>query len=497
MKTVRWIAIVLVLCILAAVLLACGKTSADGEEPNGQKETKGQETQSGETDGEAETEPEDPLLTLEKRSFSKETVTILCRDDKQYEISVDEPDGDIVSDAVYARNNRVEEYLDVSIEMIPVAGTWDEQNVFLNKVKNSVYAEDGEFDLIAAYMAYGTQLGMDGYLADLSDVHSLNLNNKWWTQGFVSQNTIGNSIFFALGDISLTMWESIYALFYNKEMAENYGVENMYRLVDNQEWTMEKWIEIVDLVTNESEEYGEGVYGLSVNSHSVRAFVTTCGLPICQRNEEGTYDLVYYSERLINLYDMVYEFVNDKSHVFFSKPYPDSDYTEMLQMFTGEQAMFMSGTLDVSPTIRGMKTNYGILPFPKYDEEQEDYRSHAYDGLSIFGIPASTTREDLVGYVLEALCAESYHSVVPSFYEEVMEYKVTRDADSIRMLEILRQKLYFDFGFVHAVPIGGLFQIFGDQIKAENRGFTSYYEGNESKYTEGLADVLEAYAEIG
>jgi NAD/NADP transhydrogenase alpha subunit len=119
MKTVRWIAIVLALCMLAAVLLACGKTAADGEEPNGQKETKGQETQSGETGGEAETEPEDPLLTLEKRSFSKETVTILCRDDKKYEISVDEPDGDIVSDAVYARNNRVEEYLDVSLEMIP------------------------------------------------------------------------------------------------------------------------------------------------------------------------------------------------------------------------------------------------------------------------------------------------------------------------------------------------------------------------------------------
>ena len=61
------------------------------------------------------------------------------------------------------------------------------------------------------------------------------------------------------------------------------------------------------------------------------------------------------------------------------------------------------------------------------------------------------------------------------------------------MLGLIRECLFFDFGFIHAVPIGGLFQLFGDEIVNKTPSIASVYESNKNKYETNLSKILESY----
>jgi hypothetical protein len=265
------------------------------------------------------------------------------------------------------------------------------------------------------------------------------------------------------------------------------------------EWTME---ELYELTEDLYEDNGndavdmEDLFGLVVNCHSIRAMVTTCGIPITQRNDEGTYDIVFFDDFTIELFDELYSYVHDNDSVYMMVLQDDSDYTDILKMFTNNQSLFITGTLDQSAVLRNMDTAFGIVPFPKYDDAQETYLSHSYDGHSIFGIPASLVDPSMSGAVMDALGAESRQSVVPQYYEVVLKGRTTRDEESREMLDIIRDNLYFDFGFVHSESLDFLYSKFGDLIKTNSKSFASSVAALSNKYETLLAEVIEKYEGI-
>jgi hypothetical protein len=140
-----------------------------------------------------------------------------------------------------------------------------------------------------------------------------------------------------------------------------------------------------------------------------------------------------------------------------------------------------------------METNFGILPFPKYDEEQETYLSHSYDGHSIFAIPSSLVDTDMSGMIMEALGAESRYSVIPKYYDVVLKGRTTRDDESQEMLDIIRENLFFDFGFVHSVYLDRIYSHFGDLIKTGSNTFVSSHVSSEQQYISKLEEIMETY----
>ncbi len=111
--------------------------------------------------------------------------------------------------------------------------------------------------------------------------------------------------------------------------------------------------------------------------------------------------------------------------------------------------------------------------------------------------PVSAKDPEMSGTILEAMCAESNYSVIPAFYDTVLMNKVTRDEESAKMLDLLRETLYFDFGYVHGVPAGGIFQLFGDQLLAYgNQNITSYIESQRKSIETKFNEVIEAYSKI-
>lgn len=497
MKSKRIISFLLLASMLCTLFVSCkSEDEKDSSDTSDTSETIAEVNLETEEETEANYLESLPTVNYDGAEF-----TILCRDEKAYEIWAEAETGETINDAVFRRNKAVEEKYSVTIRANEQVGGWNDKDSFMNLIRKSVRGQDGAYDLVAGYMAYTSNLVIEGMFANLNDIDTIDLSNVWWTKGFVENNTIQGCTYLAMGDISLTMWEGIYAIYFNKQLAENYNCGDLYQLVKDGKWTLETFEELAKAVSDDldgdSKYTNADRYGYVTNRHSLRAFVTTSDIPIASSNDEGTFDLVYYGDRVVSLYENLYSFLNDGHSVFFSKPTAgDWDYTEMMNMFLENRALFISGTLDNTTMLRQMDTDFGILPFPKYDENQSSYLSHSYDGLSIFAIPVAVNNIDMSGSILEALCAESSQTVIPEFYETVLKGKVTRDNDSEEMIDLLRENLLFDFGFVHSVPIGNIFAFFGDELQNKSSNYASKYEAKRSSFEKQFEKLLESYTKI-
>jgi hypothetical protein len=91
-----------------------------------------------------------------------------------------------------------------------------------------------------------------------------------------------------------------------------------------------------------------------------------------------------------------------------------------------------------------MNDDYGILPLPKYDENQESYKSYLGFTIPILYLPNNAADAERTGTIMEALCTASYDNVTPKMYEIVTKLKNARDEDSSEMIEIIIRNKFID-----------------------------------------------------
>ena len=505
MKNTRWVRLI---CILLVALMtvclfaACNDPEEQGNQQNNNNNNN--QTNQGNTQNPDDL---DYLLTVTPDNFYDQTITILCREDKAYETDVDEDASSLMEKAVYDRNARVEEYLNVEIVGHPVPGSWPLRSQFIEILANAVATTDNSFQLAATHSNYMAGLTVNDQFWNIKTVEDkIDLNASWWSESWVENATIGGKLFFVTGDASLTMWEGLYAVFFNRQMANDRYDEigNLYQLVRDEEWTLETLAMLSDIYIDDGNDVRDAAdtYGLIINRHSMRTFITSCDLPLAERNEQGGFDLIFmdedHAEKVTNVYAALYNLIYNNEGTWDSK-LQDGDYTEMLQMFTAEDgALFMTGTLENANQIRQAKMEFGILPFPKYDIDQDTYLAHSYDGLSAFGIPACALDPAMSAKVLDALGAESKYSVVPAYHEVVLDGRIAQDADSKEMLGIIRQNLYFDFGFIYSDALkgssqAGPFAFFGDELRAGRESLASGWASAYETYTTRLAELMAKF----
>ena len=98
-----------------------------------------------------------------------------------------------------------------------------------------------------------------------------------------------------------------------------------------------------------------------------------------------------------------------------------------------------------------MNYDFGILPIPKYDLSQKEYRSYVDGSSAMICVPATVKPADreCISIILEALASESYKIVTPAFVEKMLKRKVTRDSDSADMIDYVVRNRVFDMAYVN------------------------------------------------
>ena len=91
-----------------------------------------------------------------------------------------------------------------------------------------------------------------------------------------------------------------------------------------------------------------------------------------------------------------------------------------------------------------MEAQYGIVPQPKYSEDQDRYYSYTAYTIPLVCVPAVVNDPAMVGNLIEAYCAASYDIVTPDIFEIVTKYQEAHDPDSSEMIDIVIRTKTFD-----------------------------------------------------
>ena len=94
-----------------------------------------------------------------------------------------------------------------------------------------------------------------------------------------------------------------------------------------------------------------------------------------------------------------------------------------------------------------MEDNYSILPYPKWDTAQEIYFTNADDKFQVFSIPTTAPDPEYIGTIFEAMSAESYRSVYPTYYDVALKGKYSSDPTTAEMIDLIMSGRKFEFSF--------------------------------------------------
>jgi hypothetical protein len=414
------------------------------------------------------------------------------------EIMVEEPIGEIVNDAIYYRNQLVEERLNIEIVSIAIPGDWSNRDNFLRTVRTSIGSGSDDYDLIAGYAFYLPTLAPEGLVYNLHNVPHLDLEANWWSADCAEQMTIGGRLFYITGDLANSLLRGMNVTFFNTQLARDLDIGNLYQIVLDGEFTIDKMGELIrdtysdlngDGIRDRGDMYGYG----TPTGNQMNAFVAAFDHPIIRKDGDGVPQLVLNTSKMVAMVDKMYDFLYHNENVFVT---PESSAGDVFDMFVENRTLFKGGVLNANDRLRAMESDYGILPMPKWDREQPGYYTVSADWYSLFCIPVTCNKIEAVGAAMEALAAESYRRVTPAYYEIALKQKYSRDEETSQMLDIIKEGLRFDFGTVNTANLEGVNAVFRQLMDEGRTDFASLYERNEPRFQIALDRLIEAYQNL-
>ena len=484
--------------ILALILAACGSDVQEADEP-----------QIGTDNNIEEAAASDDILDMSGREhisddlpdmdFGGEIFSILQRTEWSYEFDAEFETGEVVNDAVYQRNLAVEERFNVKLNLVDMMGGWDHQDLFVRTIQNSVSAGDDEYKLVSGYAAYMPRLQTGGYILNLHDLPYLDFDKPWWSSDLKENLTINVKMFFITGDLSLSLWESILAVYFNKQLIADNNIENPYELVNTGRWTLDKLNEISSQVYRDVDGDGEmspasDIFGYATDTGNlVDNFFGAFDAPVILKDENGVPYHAQNTQKMADIVDKVYEFLWENPGTY-TNIIADSGPNNLYRyIFEEDRSVFLPEHLGNAQLLRGMDTDFGIIPYPKWNEQQENYLTTSVAYFSLFCVPLSVRNLEMTGIITEALCAESYKKVIPAFYDVSLKTKLARDDESSEMIDIIRSGLTFDFGKIYVTELAYSMNMLRDLMGSRRRDFVSTFERNENRYNAALENLLATF----
>ncbi|MCL2099153.1 MAG: hypothetical protein FWH24_01785 [Oscillospiraceae bacterium] len=481
----KFIILLLIAVIAAGVLVFCGEnTDAEPENPDsiaspGEDDT---ETPAAEA---VKIEPDLP----EDLDFGGYTFTFLThREDTAgwdwvtsdpREITAEEETGDPINDAVFRRNATLQAKYNFELDMITIA---DE----VSMLRRAVNAGDDIYDAAMIYNNNVPGAVQNDLLTEISKLSYIDQDKPWWDPA-ANQMSIAGMNFLLAGDLMILDNEATNAMIFNKDMIADMALEVPYNLVTEGKWTMDALFDMVrdagtDLNGDGEMRYMDDRFGLITFNDTLQALLISGGGAFAAKDEKDIPFMDFAGERNIAVLEKAMNLMyKDTNPSVFNVQSVDAGSGNVTWMaayyntFEENRALFMWIRMRVVEVFRGMEANFGILPMPKYDENQTSYRSlvNPYTGVML-GVPKSAGELDRTSMILEAISAESKYTLQPAYYEIVLTRQFTRDVESEAMLDIIFGSRIYDIGGVYS--FGDVFSGFTDLASRENRDVASYYE---------------------
>lgn len=186
------------------------------------------------------------------------------------------------------------------------------------------------------------------------------------------------------GDICFFAKSAPVVNFVNKQMLEDYSLDDPYQLVRDGRWTLDKMKEMTAAASHDLNGNGDvdvdDSFGFMNEPSSVSYFMIGFGIDYSTRGSDDSIELSFYSDRAATAIEKLVPFMRDRMTTLYAQDYVSvysSPYEELFQpTFMSNRALFYSNQLLLALDFRNMDADFGILPLPKLDESQPRVLQH-------------------------------------------------------------------------------------------------------------------------
>lgn len=466
----------LLMCALLVTCTSCGSSPADETDTDLRTETAA-----------AETAPEtDYLDVLEVKDMAGRTFAVFGQSYAgRQNFYLEEKDGDAMNDALRSRDLAVEERLNI---VLAYEGLQDRAQV-KNNIKSLIMAGDETYQLVVTSLSDGINtLSTSELLYNMRDLPYLQLDKEYWNKSMYDNMTFYGKQYFSTGAISLQYYLTPIVMQFNKQLAEDYQVGDIYEIVQNGQWTVDKLIEIAYATSHDLD--GDGTmtqsdfFGLVVDGTFGNVLYNGAGFSSV-RYEGDNCVLTLDSAASVDFIDKCAAMFGNRDVILNDKDGAGLNGT----MFRDNRTMFITNTVLGASNMRDMEADFGIIPTPKSDESQESYMSSCNTWLpSGIGVPSICSTPEETGLILETMAYISDQYLRTAVYDVTLQGKVSRDEESAAMLDLIYARTAFDFNTVF--DFGGTSILLRECVLGEQENFSSKYAAVQTKAQTALDDML-------
>lgn len=385
-----------------------------------------------------------PESLLAGRNYDGYEYTVYSYDNSNFRgtFIAEAENGDPVNDAVYARNRAAEEKFGIVIKglLFPADNETTKSNI-----RKSAAASDHAYSLITGNTYNMTALSAEGLFCNWYSLPEIDFSAPWWIEDAVSELSYRDKAFLVTGSSMYSTYSAVLTFFFNKDLAADYNTGDPYQWVYDDVWTFAKLGEVTkdlweDLNRDEKRDAGD-LYGLAFGNDSPQSMASAFGVRIMEKNADNVPELIFDSEHTADVFDSVRDFLTGQQGVYNSK-----SWDGQCETFKSGLNLFVHTTFNYAGMhFRETEFEWGIMPMPKFDENQKNYITGAAVTafLAIMNTTADLERD---AYIAEALNYYGLEYITPAYYEVTLQNKLVTDNDAVAMMDILFDTRSYDFG---------------------------------------------------
>ena len=409
-------------------------------------------------------------------------------------VNFEEDSPEALESAVYRRNLAIEERFNINIlETVAETGT----------IKTDVMAGASDFDIVQIDGTTSFSLAQQGFLYDQLKLSYIDLTKPYWDHNVVRFLTFAGKLYFTAGNFGTTHHDGLKTLFFNKGLVENYHLDDPYDCVREGTWTLEKFGSMIQDVTVDLD--GNGVfteadqYGLlSQNGSLYPCLMFGLGELFITTGDDGKPVTSYYNERFVSGFEKINDICHANGDTVMFDARGDkngSGLGDRIQevMFPNNQALFWIENLAWSKALRDMEMDFGIVPPPKLNEDQDTYYNICSSGFLGTSIPVCTPDLDRSCIVLEALNSMS-GDFINAYQDVILKSKLSRDTESGEMIDIIFSNVMYDPAW--NFNLSGCVSSLSNLLVSGNSDVASYYTKNLKVMDKALSNAYEKISAV-
>ena len=509
----RCIALLLVLVTLSVMVIGCGGDTDPVDPGKKPSDSTGKDTGSADDSGnDSDSEVETGDKPIEVIDMDGYVFNVLARVTSWFanEVTAEDETGDLVLQSIYDRNFNIEERYNCILEstfMDEGKSGWTIWQTSVNSGENAYKASLNHMMDTATEALNGSMLN----LLDLGDY--VNLDASYWNQSMNKELIINNRLYFTANEYCTSSVYFTWLMIFNMEMADQKGID-VYGMVDDGTWTYDS---LYDIVSKSYADDGNGVVDLATDTFGLVTHYNTVltnylfafEVPVVHIDNSGKVVFDYNDPNTMmnsvveKIYDLLFE--SNNGAFYMTEAAHAAAYSGLLHddaiatKFATNTSLFSNIRLLALETLRSAEATYGIVPFPKYTEEQQNYHSHVDGRGSLIFAPYTLPENEYenVGILLDALAKETQEVIMPVITKTALIGRYSEDQQAYNCLKMIFDGRTYAFAYVYDFSTTSHpYWAIVNCMSAKSDSFTDYWKAKSRTAEREINQIYSKYAKL-